>query len=316
MPDNKEIYRQLEPKCLPIFHKPFFLNSVVKDNWDVIPIVVENKIVACLPYTIQQIKGYKNFTQPPMAQFLGPWIDAGYLIKDKVRKQKKIMNELYDRLPACSSYLQNWSPDIDNWLPLYWKGYSQTTKYTNVISDLTDLNTVWEHFDSDVKRRIRKSEEKFKVQPHEDFEVFFNVLEDSFNRKGAKNPLKCEIFSSMDGACSQNLCRKMLVAKDTAGNIAGGIYLIWDSRSVYYMAGGFTAGNSDVMCLLIWEGIKLAASMKLQFDFEGSMIESIEHFFRSFGPVQKPYFTVSKINSRKIKIIDNIKSIQKAILNK
>ena len=316
MPANKDIYRQLEPKALPVFHKPFFLDSVAKENWDVTLIVVDNKIIACLPYTIQQVKGYCNLGQPQMVQFLGPWIDADYLIKDKAQRQKKVLNELYEQLPVFSSYLQNWSPEMENWLPLYWKGYSQTTKYTNVLPDLGDLTAVWDNFDSDVRRRIRKSEEKVKVESFEDFDMFFRVLEESFNRKGAENPLKYEIFKSMDAACGEHLCRKMLVSKDTSGNITGGVYLIWDSKTVYYMAGGFTAGNSDVMCLLIWEGIKLASLMKLQFDFEGSMIESIEHFFRSFGPIQKPYFSVSKVNSRKIKFINGIKAIQNAILNK
>ena len=46
--------------------------------------------------------------------------------------------------------------------------------------------------------------------------------------------------------------------------------------------------------LLYWEAIRLAAEVSRVFDFEGSMVEPIEHYFRGFGGRQTPYFCISK----------------------
>ena len=107
----------------------------------------------------------------------------------------------------------------------------------------------------------------------------------------------------------------MLLAKDSNGLTKGAAYIVWDENSVYYLAGGVsTEGkNEGIMQLLLWEAIKFSSSMNLAFDFEGSMIESIERFFRSFGPQQKPYFAISKVNSKKITIIESLKSIKKVL---
>lgn len=56
------------------------------------------------------------------------------------------------------------------------------------------------------------------------------------------------------------------------------------------------------MSFLTWEAIKFSSGVTKTFDFEGSMIESVERFFRAFGAKQKPYFQVSKINSLPYKI--------------
>ena len=47
----------------------------------------------------------------------------------------------------------------------------------------------------------------------------------------------------------------------------------------------------------MWHGIELASKLGLCFDFEGSMHEPIERFFRSFGGRQIPYFVISKTSS-------------------
>lgn len=63
--------------------------------------------------------------------------------------------------------------------------------------------------------------------------------------------------------------------------------------------------------LLIYEAIKFASQVTAKFDFEGSMLEPVERFFRAFGATQKPYFQIKKENSRILKIMLDIKGISK-----
>jgi len=46
--------------------------------------------------------------------------------------------------------------------------------------------------------------------------------------------------------------------------------------------------------LLIHESIKFASTVSRAFDFEGSMIEGIETFFRRFGCEPAVYYEISK----------------------
>jgi hypothetical protein len=65
------------------------------------------------------------------------------------------------------------------------------------------------------------------------------------------------------------------------------------------------------MDVIQYESIKFALEHNKAFDFEGSMIESIEKYFRSFGSFQKPYFNISKVNSKLLKIRSLVKEIIK-----
>ena len=53
---------------------------------------------------------------------------------------------------------------------------------------------------------------------------------------------------------------------------------------------------------LLWEAIKFSSSKVERFDFEGSMNEQIERFFRAFGAKQQQYFNLSKVESKLLKI--------------
>jgi hypothetical protein len=55
------------------------------------------------------------------------------------------------------------------------------------------------------------------------------------------------------------------------------------------------------MSLLMWESIKFASSFVDEFDFEGTMVESIERFIRGFGAAQSPYFQLTKVSPKFLK---------------
>ena len=88
------------------------------------------------------------------------------------------------------------------------------------------------------------------------------------------------------------------------------IYLVWDKKSAYYIAGGSPkeVRTSGAMPLLLWEAIKFSSKVTKYFNFEGSMIKPIERFFRAFGGEQVPYFEITKINSKFISFAKTFKN--------
>lgn len=112
-----------------------------------------------------------------------------------------------------------------------------------------------------------------------------------------------------------NNASKIFYAVDEQENIHSALYLTWDSTTSYVHLVGENPElrNSGAGILLIWEAIKYTAEqLSLDyFDFEGSMIESVERVRRDFGAVQTPYFSISKTNSKLIKTYRFLKEIRK-----
>lgn len=79
-------------------------------------------------------------------------------------------------------------------------------------------------------------------------------------------------------------------------NIHSVAYLVWDDESLYFLINGidtdFTWSQSN--SLLIREAINTAHQLGKKFDFEGSVLQQIEHIFRGFGAEQKMYFRIYK----------------------
>jgi hypothetical protein len=94
----------------------------------------------------------------------------------------------------------------------------------------------------------------------------------------------------IEAACRERAQSRILIAEDAQGRAHAGCYLVWDSESAYYLLGGGDPElrNSGAMSLVMWEAIRFSAEVSDSFDFEGSMIESIERFFRAFGALQTP----------------------------
>jgi hypothetical protein len=109
----------------------------------------------------------------------------------------------------------------------------------------------------------------------------------------------------LDNSCKANNSRKIFYARDDQGTVHAAIYIVWDEISAYYLMGGTDQSyrNSGATSLCMWEAIKFASTVTERFDFEGSMIESVERFFRAFGARQIPYFQIRKVNSRLLKLM-------------
>jgi hypothetical protein len=58
------------------------------------------------------------------------------------------------------------------------------------------------------------------------------------------------------------------------------------------------------MSLLLWEAINKSAKKAKAFNFEGSMIEPIERYFRAFGGKLTPYFEIKKTSSKFLKLLN------------
>ncbi len=318
--ENKIIYREFCSKTdsVLLFAQPFWLDAVCgAEQWDVLLVRNGTEIQAALPVYWKTKLGFKVIVQPPLTPTNGIFLN--YPPEQKTTKklswEKDVFNKLIteiETLPAASFY-QQFPAGFGNWLPFYWQDFGQTTRYTYVLEDLSDLNKIYENFHTNIRTNIKKAEKNIKITVSSDIAKFYKLNQMTFSRQNLDIPHEYGFFKKLDEACAKNNCRQIFFAEDDKGQLHCAVYILWDKHSAYYLLSGTDPQfrNSGASSLVLWEAIKFAATVTQKFDFEGSMLEPIERFFRDFGGEQKPYFVISKDLSKPLKFIKNLTRLVK-----
>lgn len=319
---DKDLYRELCEKepTIPIFSRDWWLDAVCGEkNWDVIIIKRDKDVFAILPYYFIHGRFFTTIGMPSLTQTLGPWLrpsKAKYA--NMLSEQKDLMTELIDKLPSFDYFVQNFNYSITNWLPFYWKGFSQTTRYTYVIEDLNNLEEVFKNFSYAKIKNVKKAEKIVTVHYDLSASEFYKNHKMTLAKQGEEIIYSYELFERIYNSGYARDSARTIYAKDAEGNIHAALFVVWDTQSAYDLISTIDPDfrNSGAATLLIKEIIKYVATRTKKFDFEGSMNEGIENSFRQFGAVQKPYFSIFKTNSRLLKIKQEIMQLVKTILNK
>lgn len=302
--NNKDKYRKLceKDKTVPIFSQPWWLDTVCAgtDNWDVVIFEKGGQLLGALPYFVKRKYGFTILTSPKLTQTLGVWLAPSKTkYANKLKKEKEIMQGLISSLPKYHIFFQSFHNSITNWLPFYWKGFEQTTKYTYVIEDLTNIDSVWNATNPNIKTDVRKARKILEVVSDISFEEFYRVISLTYKRQNLEITYSFDFLKKVFDETLKHDSGKIFCAVDAQGNTHAVVFLIWDENTAYYLIGGADPElrNSGAASLCVWEAIKFSATVSQTFDFEGSMVEGIERFFRGFGAKQKPYSRIMKFNS-------------------
>ena len=280
-----------------IFEQPWWLDCVAPGAWREAVVRRGDEVVARLPYAARRQFGMSMIVQPTFSQTLGPWfapLDGKYA--RRLETEKRLLQELIEMLPPFDVFRMCFAPTMTSWLPFYWAGFEATVCYTYRIEDLTDLDRVQHEFQDHVRRGIRKAQRSVEVSTDFPLDELLRLDSQTYARQGLKLPHSYEVLRRLDAACAARGSRRILGAVDADGRTHAALYVAWDERALYAL---MSARDPELQAvgantLLYWEAIRLAAEVSRVFDFEGSMVEQIEHYFRAFGGRQTPYFCVSK----------------------
>ncbi len=278
-----------------IFQEPWWLDAVAAGAWRSLEVTRGTRVVARMPIVLRRVCGFIIIRQPPLTPTLGPWVElSGTTVAKRLTEEKRLFNDLIDQLPNWDYIQLNFNHRITNWLPFHWRGLKQTTRYTYILNDISDLGQVWLGLQENVRRHIRSAERRLTVRNDLSVETLLDIVELTFSRQDRRLPFRRELLRCIEKACVAHDARRMFFAQDAEGRIHAALYLIMDASYAYYLLGGADPRlrSSGAQSLLIWEAIKFASGRNLKFDFEGSMMEPIERVFRAFGAVQVPYLQI------------------------
>lgn len=283
-----------------IFCRSWWLKAVCPNNFEILTIRKRDKIVAGMPIPLHRKGGYPIIHMPKLTQTLGvlfsPSTRTTY--EGRLSDEMKVLDILVEAIPKFSYFSMGFHYNFTNWLPFYWAGYQQTTRYTYIIENLTDLDKVFSNFAHSKRKNIKKAEQLVTVGSHLSAEDFYANHVTTLSKQGESISYKYDLFKRIHDAACENSAGKIWCAIDTQEKIYAAIFVIFDSKSAYYLISTIDPDyrNSGAATLLLRDAIEYVSPYTKRFDFEGSMIRSVEHSFRKFGAVQTPHFSITKDN--------------------
>ncbi|SMO36294.1 methicillin resistance protein [Solitalea koreensis] len=312
---EKVKYRKLckSEDTIPVYLRDWWLDAVCEQQtWEVNLIEVDGKIIAAQPYIIKSKFGFKIVGTPLFTPFLGIWLrfPENQNYANKLAQEIEISEKLIAKIPKCDYFNQGFSYEFTNWLGFYWNGYAQTTRYSYVIEDISDIDKVFNGFVKTKKTNIRKAQKIVDVKYDLPAKEFYDFHKTSLGKMGQKISYTFETFNRMHQGAYENNAGRTIYAVDEHSNIHSALYFVWDKKCAYSIISAIDPNynSSYSLSLLFFEAIRISSLYVNKFDFEGSMIRSVENSYRHFGGVQKPYFKISKINSKWLKFFMKWKS--------
>ncbi len=282
----------MAPQDFPLFMQAWYLDATCEGGaWDALVLQKGEAVVAVWPYFLKKKGPWSYVAMPQLTRQMGPYLLPAYRT---ARHETGLLEKMIAQLPPLAALEQDFNYTISNWLPFYWQGFRQTTRYSYILN-INDLKEVWKNIVSDYRnQKIPKAAEKVEVKTGGSLLEFQQVHDRSYARQGLPAPISTAFLQRLDTALAEHGQREMFFARDReTGEVHSVAYLVWDTQSAYYLLAGddpqFRASGAGI--LLAWEVIRYAHEvLKVPtFDFSGSMVRPIERVRRQFGAVQQPY---------------------------
>lgn len=302
---DKEKYNAFLDKLnyVPIYSKSFWLDATCGEgNWDIYFFGEGNDIKAVMPYyRVKKSDGTDWITRPILTQNNGILFKhpANQGIFARQKWEEKIINEACDFIEGLGldGYEQQFHHSFTLPLPFFWRRFTPSVRYTYIIDTSVGYETVKSGYASEVRNVIKKAEKLVHIEEENDLKEFYSVNEKSFLRQNISIPFSYELFEKLVNNCRENNCCKLYKAVDDEGAVHSVAMIVWDEKAAYWILNGSDPDlrKSQANALLIDKAIQLACELKVDFDFEGSVIKGVNHAFREYGGEPVQYFRFRKL---------------------
>lgn len=264
----------------------------------------------------------KRIIEPGLTQAMGilfydPANQNNIRLQKNLTNQKEYTNMIFDFIAKdVKVFRMRFHYNYDYWLPLYWRGYCQTTMYTYIIDyEKYDFEEEFKHFSKGHKWTLNKVEKKsdLNIVQVYDVEEYLRESVKTYRRQGTKRPYSDNIVRKLHNAVSERGMGTIFKIVDKNGKIHAIEYYLHNDKEAYYWLGASdsTLRDSGGHTYLTWYAIRYFADKVRVFNFGGSMIEYVERNFRNFSAIPKQYFNISYCST-----FERIKSLIKSDIRK
>lgn len=297
-----DTYRQFCERLdnLPLFLRPEWWDATAgPDRWNVALIEKGGQTVAALPYVVHRKLGLNTITQPPMTPYTGWLIDFPEGQKTHARQSfsYEMIGTLIQQLPKYARLNFRFDPLHQDLLPWIWAGAKTQVRYTYRLDIRPDEGELFEGLRDNLRRAVRSTEGWQTTSGNSmAADMLHRMKEDSYKSKGEVLPVGKSILQRV-AIYLEKTNQGALLTTSPPGEEPGGVVLLaCDRDTCVYLSGATSPAqrSSGASTRLLWEAIRFAKERGCTvFDFEGSMVPSIERYFRAFNGVLTPYFELA-----------------------
>lgn len=277
--------------------------SISAPGWKAIVVTAGNRWLGVMPIYPKRKWGLSYHLQPIFCQYWGIFFSEELTKKtaDTLSKKRKVVQKVIEALGAFSYLKYYFAPEFDYSLPFIWSGYQLSPRYTYHLALHPTEEILWQDTAYDLRRKVKKAKK---------IGLSFNVIKD-IDKWAELVRLQVATGRQVMGGIPDWEVKMRAIAAyldsfnglhlygvdDDKGNlVAAGIFAHFLQKAIFlhsvYLP---TQKNSGAVDLLMWEAILHAKTAGCtHFDFEGSMIEGIEQFFRKFGAQPILYLQIAK----------------------
>lgn len=278
-----------------IYCNRWWLDAVAPNRYQILTVGKNGNIDAA--WTIVFDETRERIVMPPMTQKLGVmFAPNSKKYSEALSREHRLVEELIEQLPDVAVETRC-HENFTNWLPFYWHGFTQRTRYTYVIPDLSDSDRIWSGMQEGCRRNIRRARKQgVSIVNDLPFERFLDLHDKTYERQGMMTPVSRELIGRIDEACQRHAGRKIIGCQDGQGRLHAAVWVAWHNGTAYYLMMGSDPElrRSGAGKLVMWEAIRFCSTVADRFDFEGSMMRNVERAFRSFGAIQTTYFEIRR----------------------
>ncbi|MDX2247081.1 MAG: GNAT family N-acetyltransferase [Bacteroidia bacterium] len=277
--------------------------SLIRADWKAVIVSQNDQWIAVMPFCLNHKWRYRYMPQPMFAQYWGICFSASDPLpprKDLTRKAD-IIAEILKHIQPFHLVVQNFSPAFDYPLPFHWAGFELRTRFTYHLDIKEELTSTWQNLSPNIRRNINKAEREGlnlkEQQDGKELEKLFRISRtQGHNIVGNNEENYQKILMICEYLVLSNQGKILTVCTSEGKIIAAAVFAFFGEKTLYLMGVYHPEyAASGAGALLMWEGIKQAKEKNhLIFDFEGSMIEGVEQFFRKFGAIPVPYLQIYK----------------------
>lgn len=295
---EKETYFELAKNLGSVFNSQEWL-SIYDNDVKLIGIFdKQEKLYGGFFYFLGKRGPLKHINNPPFTPNIGLFfISKSQNPAKQMSEEKSIMNSIAD-------YFLNLNPGIltiafqPKWVDMQafiWKDFKVIPNYTYQ----TDLALSKDEFlklcAPEKRNEIKKAiKDQITVAPEKDYNIVKQLVLKTYGRQNVNNDIKLLDKILFEFATSENSFA--LVARQNDKPVSCS-FCIYDKNTVYYLLGGYDQKlkHTGAGSMVLQKSIEHAKDLGLKlFDFEGSMLQDVEKFFRGFGGKLTPYFTVNR----------------------
>ena len=310
MTDNRPAYEAFcSQHNLPLPFQPWWLDAVcIHGQWNAC--IARNKAgqtVGVMPYYLTRRRGLKAIIQPPHTAYSGPWVlpleqqDAKR--STQYAHEHKTLQILLEQLPRTTYFRQHFHPTCTNWLPFYWAGYRQTTRYTYRFNQVQQVEKEWK---SAIQKKIQRVEQDVQIVENVNFDFATDLMNQSLQRQGIQPKGASDALLCLYQVLQQRTQIVLLgLAESGTGRIVAAQALAFNQTEAPSSFSGqvIEPRLPYLNYRLLYESLRWCAQRGLQADLEGSMHAGVEQVFRSMGAERTPYFQVSRVPNRLLEAV-------------